>query len=181
MTMVDTDQLSEAIHSLKGAASTALANPSVEGFEAFEKYVNEIEAFVREVQQAMWATDAKQTIRHLEKGVPLDETDRAVIRTFLISDAERYVALENNYDDWLRELERLVDDLERRVHTVDRYNIGDLRGALKDAIRLVPDIRNYLDEKRRIDNFEQATESLDKQSCDMLVRLLKEQLSSSKR
>ena len=181
MTTVGTDQLSETIQALKDSAATALRNESVEDFEAFERYLNEVDAFVRELQQSMFADEARTTIRRLEKGEPLNDADQDLLRTFLICDAERYLALENNYSDWVTELRRLVDDLGRRVHTVNRDTIGDVRGVLKDAVRLVPDIRNYLEEKRRVERFEQAKDTLDKNSRELLARLLKEQLRSPKR
>lgn len=181
MTMVETDQLVDTVQGLKEAAKIALANDSAEDFEAFERHLNEVEAFVREVQQSLWADDARTTIRRLEKGEPLNAQDTDLICAFLISDAERYLKQENNYHDWLKELERLVEDLSQRVNLVDRDTIADLRGVLKDAIRLVPDIRNYLDEKRRVEKFEQALGALDQSSRDMLVRLLREQLRSPTR
>lgn len=181
MTTVATDELTETIDGLKEAAEVALRHETAEQFTDFEKHVNQVDAYVREVQQAMWAREAKTTIKNLEKDVPLTPTDKDVIRTFIISDAERYLAHENNYGGWKRELQRLVDDLARRVSTVDRDTIGDLRGVLKDAIRLVPDIRNYLEERQRVERFEHALDSLDGPSCDMLIRLIKEQLNSSKR
>ena len=181
MTMVDTDQLVETVQGLKEAATSALAHGSADDFEAFERYLNEVDAFVRETQQSLWANEAKATVRRLEKGDPLNQQDHDMIRAFLISDAQSYLAHENSYNDWLNELKRLVDDLCKRVNTVDRETIADLRGVLKDAIRLVPDIRNYLDEKRRVEKFEQALGSLDKSSRDMLVRVLREQLRSHTR
>ncbi len=181
MTMADTDQLVETVQSLKEAAKNALAHESADDFEAFERYLNEVDAFVRETQQSLWANEARATLRRLEKGDPLNEQDNELIRAFLISDAERYLKHENNYQDWLTELKRLVDDLCKRVNTVDRDSIADIRGVLKDAIRLVPDVRNYLDEKRRVEKFEQAMDTLDKSSRDMLARLLREQLRSNKR
>ena len=181
MTTVAADQLSEAINDLTQAASAALSHRCPDTFASLEKRVSEVEAYTREIQQAMWADEAKRAIRRLEKGDPLDEADKEVIRIFLVSDAERYVALENNFGDWTRELQRLVNDLERRANTVDRYSIGDLRGVLKDAIRLVPDIRNYLDEQQRAKKLAQALQHLDAPSRDMLARLIKEQLRSPKR
>ena len=181
MTMTDTDQLVEAVQGLKEAAKSALAQGSVDDFEAFERYLNEVDAYVRETQQSLWADEARATLRRLEKGDPLHDQDTDLIRAFLISDAERYLKHENNYDDWLKELKRLVDDLCKRVNTVDRDTIADVRGVLKDAIRLVPDIRNYLDEKRRVEKFEQALGTLDTSSREMLVRVLREQLRSHAR
>ncbi len=180
-TMMDTDQLNDTMQGLKEAAASALAHESVEDFESFERYLSEVDGFVREVQQSAWAVEAKTTIRRLEKGDPLTEQDHDLIRTFLVSDAQRYLAHENNFQDWLTELHRLIDDLGKRVNTVDRHSIADLRGVLKDAIRLVPDIRNYLEEKRRVEKFEQAQSTLDKSSRDLLVRVLREQLRSTTR
>ncbi len=181
MTMVETDQLVDTIQGLQEATKSALANESVEDFEAFERYLNEVAAFVRETQQSLWANEAQAAVRRLEKGDPLTKQDTDLIRTFLVSDAEGYLKHENNYHEWLNELKRIVDDLCKRVNTVNRDSIADLRGIIKDAVRLVPDIRNYLDEKRRVEKFEQALDTLDKPSRDMLVRVLREQLRSVKR
>jgi len=181
MTTVDTNQLAETIHSLKEAADSALGNQSVDDFEAFERYLNQVEAYVREVQQSLWANEARATIRRLEKGDPLNEADYELIRTFLVSDADSYLKHENNYQDWVGELERLIADLDRRVEMVDRQSIADLRGVLKDAIRLVPDIRNYLDEQRRVERFEQSLKSLDADARKMLLRLLQDQLRNADR
>jgi len=181
MAIADTDQLVETVQGLKEAAKSALANESAGDFEAFERYLNEVDAFVRETQQSLWADEARATLRRLEKGDPLNNQDSELIRAFLVSDAQGYLAHENNYNDWIKELKRLVDDVCKRANTVGRETIADLRGVLKDAIRLVPDIRNYLDEKQRVEKFEQALGTLDKSSREMLVRLLREQLRSTAR
>ena len=181
MTTAATDQLTETIRNLHEVAQSALANESTEEFCGFEKYVNEVEAFVRETQQAMWAHEADATIKNLDDGTPLTEGDKDLIRTFLISDAESYLKHENNFGDWKRELKRLTDELVRRANVIDRDTIGDLRGVLKDASRLVPDIRNFLEERQRIQKFEAALDSLDTSSRTMLGRLIREQLKSDKR
>lgn len=181
MTITSTDQLTDTFTALREAAETALANQCPDEFSGFEKYVNEVEVFVRETQQAMWADEAKQAIKRLEKGSPLTEADKDVIRTFLVSDAEHYLAVENNYGDWINELKRLVNDLQLRSRTADRHTIGEMRGVLKDAIRLVPDIRNYLEEQQRVEKFTTALQSLDQPSRDMLANLLRDQLKSEKR
>lgn len=181
MSTVATDQLTETIASLTEAAKNVFANDSVDDLESFERYLSEVDAFVRETQQSMWASEAKATLRRLEKGEPLGKPDLDLIRAFLISDAEGYLKQENNYNDWQRELTRLMSELGTRANTVTRESIADMRGVLKDAVRLVPDLRNYLDEKRRVEKFEQALKSLDKPSRELLCRVLREQLMSPKR
>lgn len=181
MSTVDTAQLSETILGLKDAAGSALHNQSVEDFEAFERYLSEVEGYVREVQQSLWASEARGTIRRLEKGEPLTDADQSVLRAFLVSDAQAYLRHENNFACWVKELERLISDLSTRTVTADRESIADLRGVLKDAIRLVPDIRNYLDEQRRVEKCEQAVKNVDPSSRTLLLTLLKNQLRCEKR
>jgi len=181
MTTTAADQLCESIISLKESAQSAIANESVEEFAGFERYLNEVEAYVRELQQSEWATEAKAAIRRLEKGEPLSEVDRDVIRAFIVSDAQAYLRHENNFNDWIKELNRLLAELDKRSNRLDRESLVDLRGILKDAIRLVPDIHNYLAEKRRVEKFEQAMSMLDQTSRQILERLLNEQLRSAKR
>lgn len=176
MTTTATDHLAESIQHLKDAAQSALNNESSEEFTSFERYLNEVEAYARELQQSKWADEAKATIRRLERNEPLNETDREVLRAFLVSDAVAYLHHENNFGDWVHELGRLLKELEKRADRVDRDNIVDIRGILKDAIRLAPDIRNYFCEKRRVEKFEQAMRTLDQNSCQLLHRLLSEQL-----
>ncbi len=181
MTTVDTSQLSEVISSLGQSAECALNSGSAEEFSRFERELSEISGYVRELQQAMWADEAKATLDRLEGDEPLTPVDKDVIRTFLVSDAERYVALENNYGGWVRELRRLMSDLVKRCHMVDRETIGDVRAVLGDAMRLVPDIRNYVDQKQRVERFDLAVDKLDSQSRNMLIRIIREQLHSPDR
>jgi len=181
MTTTTADQLTDTIANLKDSAAAALETPDVEHLIELERYVNEVDAYVREVQQSLWASQAKAAIRSLERGEPLTEADREVIRAFIVSDAEGYLAHENNFADWQRELSRLMDDLSRRANQVDRNTIADLRGVLQDAIRLVPDIRNYLEERRRVEKFEAALDDPDKPSREMFARLLTEQLRCTNR
>jgi hypothetical protein len=170
MSTVDTAQLSETMQGLKNSATEALRNHSADDFEAFERYLSEVDGYVREVQQALWADEARTTIRRLEKGEPLSASDQDLIRSFLISDAQAYLQHENNFTDWT------IATLSKKVSRIDKHCIAELRGVLKDAIRLVPDIRNYLDEQRRVEKCEQALHNLDKTGRDLLLRLLKDQL-----
>ena len=181
MSTVVTNQLSETIHGLKDAAGSALQHRSAEDFETFERYLSEVEGYVREVQQSLWAAEARGTIRRLEKGEPLNDADQNLLRAFLVADAQAYLRHENNFSCWVKELERIVADLGTRVVAADRESISDLRGVLKDAIRLVPDIRNYLEEQRRVEKCERALKQMDADSRTLLLSLLKEQLRSEKR
>lgn len=181
MPNTQTDQLAEAVDFLQQSADEALANGSQDDFARFESQLSRFEAGLREIQQEMWATEAEQAIEHLERGDGLTETDVDVIRAFLVSDAEHYLAVENNFADWTSELHRLFEDMKQRVSGLDRDGIADLRGVVKDAVRLVPDIRNYLAEQERVNRFETALHTVDQQSRTMLAQVLRQQLRSDQR
>lgn len=181
MTVIETSQLAEVINSFNHSAELALGSESADDYARLEQELNDVQGYVREVHQAMWGDEAKTTLKRLEKGEPLTATDKDVIRAFLVSDAERYLANENNYGDWVRELRRLMADLSKRCNIVDRDTIADLRGVLKDVVRLIPDIRNYLEERKRVERFDLAVDELDTPSRNMLVRIVREQLYSPDR
>lgn len=181
MTTAATSQLAECMETLKKAGEQALSQTNVDDFVEIERYLGQLASMVREQQQAMWSREAKVAIRHLENQEPLTAEDKDVIRAFIISDAEHYINQENNYQDWLNEFRRLIGELTNVCHRIDRESIGVVRGILKDANRLVPDIRNYLEEKQRIRRFDLTQGELDPQTSKLLARVLKEQLTSDTR
>ena len=178
---VQTIEISETIDALVQRAATSLNSQSAEDFEGFERRLSQFGVQIRELQQMMWADEAKTTISNLERNAPLSEADQELIRTFLISDAEHYLEMENNYPDWLEELQRLMDDLSQRAECITRESVGAVRGVVEDAVRLVPQIRNYLDQKRRVQKYHETANMMDGSTRDMLIRILKEQLYSEKR
>ncbi|MHC5108702.1 MAG: hypothetical protein ACYTHJ_02340 [Planctomycetota bacterium] len=179
--VVDTSQLSEVISSFSDAVEDALKGADTIACEQVESRLNEIDGYVREIQQAMWADEAECTMERLENGEPLNETDRDVIRTFLVSDAEHYLANENNFGDWVNEMRRLVADMQQRAANVSRDDIGSLRGIIKDAVRLFPDIRNFMEERKRVERCDLAVGDLDMATRRTLVKIIREQLYSPTR
>ena len=178
MPTLETLDLSNAAEALGRAAERALGTQSADEIELLEQQLNQFEAGVREVQQGLWAGEAEAALRQLEAGQPLSEDNREAIRAFLISDAQSYLEAENNFAEWITELRRLMKEIARTARLADRSGVAALRGVLKDAIRLVPDIRNYLDERRRVELCNQGLENLDQQSRTTLARLLRDQLTS---
>ncbi len=181
MAAADTATISQSIHTLSRAAEDAIAQSSPVALESFERQLGEIDALTRELQQQMWADAARRAIQHLEGNQPLTDEDFEVIRVFMVSDAENYLSRENNYDDWLDELRRLMHDLATEAKTLTRETIGDYRGLLRDAMRLVPSIRNYYEEKQRLSRFDATVHTLDARSRRLLVDLLREQIDSPRR
>jgi len=174
-------KLTEEADILSQTAANALNNRTPEAFESLEQCANHFAEMLREVQQADLRPQVKAAIHHLESGRPLTPEEQAAIRTLLVGDAERYVALENNFDDWAGELERLTDQISRAANAADDENLANLRGMIKDAARLVPSMRAFAEEQRRVEQFDRAIAGLDDANRTLLVQLLREMLDKPTR
>jgi len=181
MATVGCEELCEQVQALQEIAAAAVENESAQDFEQLERQFNQLDTLLREMHQAAWSTECEAAVDRLESGEPLTQTDLDVIRAFLVADAEHYLTIENNYPDWLNEVPRLVEDIARRSQNVDRDTLGELRGVVKDAVRVVPDIRNYLDERARVERCEVALHTYDTASRSMLAKVLREQLDRPNR
>jgi len=136
-------------------------------------------AAVREKLQEATFKEIKAVITKLEDNKPLISQDLDSIKLWIVGDAESYTKMENNYQDWLNEFDRLgsvLKDFENRQ--LSPGDLFKLQGILEDAVRVSADIGNYLEKKERIQRFQEATRdpaSLDK---ELLVKMLRSKLIS---
>jgi len=173
--------LSEIVESLSALVRSAALDRSPEAFESVEQQISRFEAMVREVQQARCSAETKRAIRNLQQGQPLAPEELEAIRMMVVGDAEFYLKHENNLNEWLAELDRLMAEVRRLAATGEDRALAELRGVLRDAVRLLPNIRSYMEEKRRLDRFNTAFASLDPANRRLLVELLQEMLDSPRR
>ena len=68
-----TDQLTETIDALNQVAASAISNECVDEFEQFEKKINELEGYVREIQQEMWSTQIEEAVDRLSANEALTD------------------------------------------------------------------------------------------------------------
>jgi hypothetical protein len=181
MSTVDCIGIADEIDTVRRLAEEAAASRACEDFETLERHLNRFEANVREAFQALIADHARAAIKRLRSSDPLTPTDHDVIRAFLISDAQAYLKHENDFENWLRELARLTGQIADFAHADTPDALSNLRGIVLDAIRLVPDIRNYLDQQRRVERFERALLEMDATSRKLLAELMSEQVETRDR
>lgn len=173
--------LSEEASLLSKTAANALNDGSPEAYETLEQCANHFASMLREVQQTDLKPKVKAAIRNLQSGRELTPEETAAIRALIVGDAEHYLALENNFDDWAAELERITSEIAKTAESADEQNLANLRGMLKDATRLVPTMRAYAEEKRRVEHFDRAIHALDSANRDVLLQVLREMLDSPNR
>jgi hypothetical protein len=171
----------EMVEGLAALVQAALREKTPESFETLEQQAGRFEGFIREVQQAQTSADAKKAVHRLQKGEPLSAEEQATLRALVVGDAEYYLRHENNLADWLAELERLTGEIQRLSGSEDEESLANLRGVVRDAVRLLPSIRAYMEEKRRLERFNSAMARLDADNRSLLVQLIKEMLESPTR
>jgi hypothetical protein len=175
------NELANVVNGLKSLVNKAIASDSAESFETLSQQFGRLESSLRERHQLELRERSKAAIARLQKKSPLSGEDEAVIRALVVGDAEFYLKNENNLKDWLNELERLGGEMQRLAGDASEAGLANLRGVVKDAVRLVPNIRNYMEEKARLDRFNHALANLDDDNRELLVKLLREMQESPTR
>lgn len=134
---------------------------------------------LREHIQDITGEQISKIIRKLEAGSQIAKDELAFVRLWVVGDAQYYLKLENNFQDWLSELGRIMNEVDRINNPEpDLETASRLRALLEDGKRVVYDIAFYLEKKERIANFEESTLELDKQEKDLLVKLLRAKSAS---
>jgi hypothetical protein len=136
---------------------------------------------LRESYQQVFVEPVKAIIDKLRKACPLDEGELALAERFMIGDAEAYVRLENDFQGWVAELDRLVTVLIHLRARLDPPQILDALGEVADARRVLGDIVNYLTERERVERYRRTmAEGLDPRRALQLAELLEQKLASAK-
>lgn len=141
--------------------------------------MQELEGAMREHIQEITKSEIIQIINKLRSNTELDKHEIDYIKLWICGDADYYVELENNYDDWVEELKRLVEEIKKMdVEQPDFNTSSKLRAMLLDGIRVIGDIMFFLKQKERVKNFTESTEEIDPQERDLLIRLLEGKIAS---
>ncbi len=137
------------------------------------------EAQVREYIQDITKEEIKRIFGKLKSGREITPEELKFIKLWIVGDAEYYVKLENNFNDWLLELKRIIGEINKMKDLEPNVeNASHLKALLEDGKRVIFDIAFFLEKKERIRNFEEATLEIDREERDLLIKLLKGKLVS---
>ena len=138
-----------------------------------------LENDLRELMQSETSEEISAIIGKLETNATITDADMELIRLWVVGDAKSYVQMENDYLDWLDELNRLflvLRDLQDKQLTIE--NMGKISGTARDAIRVLGDIIYFKQQEERITNFENASKDLDSDNKFIIADILKQKLAS---
>jgi len=171
--------LKDFISNIEGTYTDTNNSTNSGTYQKLATILNNSKSQLREYMQNITRNDTSKIIQKLESGRDITPEELKLIKLWLIGDAEYYTKLENNYNDWLNELKRIIGEIQRISETEESLDtINSLIAMLEDGIRVVHDIIFLLEKKERIKAFEESTQQLDKSEREVLVRLLRGKLTS---
>jgi hypothetical protein len=151
-----------------------------------EGYFNKVTAplvslgdYLREQMQAETSEKISMIINNLKSDEEMTESDLMLIRLWVVGDAASYVQMENDYQKWLEELNRLFGVIEElKGQDLSLENMYKLQGTARDAIRVIGDIVFFKQQQERINKFENASKNLNSGNKLVLAKILKQKLES---
>lgn len=154
--------------------------PDAGAYETFAASLAAFDASLRERFQDLTQAEVTKVAKVLRSNDPLTAEQLALLRSWMVGDAESYAKAENNVPDWRAEMQRLVaaiEDAGRGPANVEA--LLRLRGLLRDAIRTAQDLHHVVEQQERIARFEEATKELDREERELLITMLSHKVKSS--
>lgn len=162
------------------AAHAGARLQDVGSFQSLTPHLTVLASALRETYQMSVATPIMAVIAKLKGTAELSPADITVIEGFMIGDAEAYTRVENDFQSWIGELERLVKSLSDKGDRLEGSAILDAMGEVQDAQRVLGDICNYLEQKERVARYQRTmSQPLNPEGRAMLVEILQRQLASA--
>ncbi len=147
--------------------------------DALSHSLTNLDHSLREKMQEETRADMERIIRVLERGGGLSPQQDELIRAWMVGDAEAYVKVENNFDDWTTELNRLLDVITAaRGKPLSPAQMTELQASVRDAMRTAADIHYYQEQRVRVRRFRDATAGGSQVDKKFLARMLRSKLES---
>jgi hypothetical protein len=154
-------------------------NNDAASYQRVATIFSEYEIQLREYIQEITKGEINRIIQKLESQEEINTEELRFIKLWIVGDAEYYTRMENNFNDWLLEVKRIVGEVNKfNAAESDFEAASRLRAMLEDGKRVLYDISFFLEKKEREAKFTEATLELDKEEKDLLVKLLRHKLIS---
>ena len=138
-----------------------------------------LEDLLREQSQAETSESISNIINKLKFDKNITNADLMLVRLWLVGDAAFYVQMENDYQGWLQELNRLFGVIEKlKGEELSLENMFKLSGTARDAIRVMGDIVFFKEQQERVNRFDNASKDLNTENKLTVAKILKQKLAS---
>ena len=137
---------------------------------------------IRQAIEQATAETIAAIIGKLENNQPLNEAEKQTVKLWVVGDAESYMKMENNFQDWLQEYRRLLDVIaawEGKTGSVQE--LVEVHGVLEDAIKVADAVAHFLEDRERVARCEAALSNLNSEDNKFIAGMLKSMLASPDR
>jgi hypothetical protein len=173
--------LQEKLAQMVELGGPALANPRLEGVERLDQTLRSLDSLCRETFQETLHDAFDVIADKLEQGEVLSSGEHKALELLFTGEAEYYLKSENNFDDWIDELNRLVGELDRlSVNGLDSLaDIMHVQALCRDATHIMPELIYYLREKKRIEQFRASlADEISPAAGQLLARMVRDLMAS---
>lgn len=134
---------------------------------------------LREGIQECTKDEMASLLSKLQNNEDITSQEIELIRLWIIGDALSYIKMENNYEEWIQEAQRLVEAVKSiSTKELTPRLMGDLQGITRDATRTLSDITFYKENMERTKKFEESVKNLTAENKLFLAEMLKAKLQS---
>jgi DNA polymerase I-like protein with 3'-5' exonuclease and polymerase domains len=137
---------------------------------------------IRQAIEQATAEAIAAIIGKLENNQPLDEAEKQTVKLWVVGDAEGYVKMENNFQEWLAEYRRLLDVIAAvEGQTGSVQELVEVHGVIEDAIEVANDLAHFLEDQERVARCAKALSNLSAEDNKFIAGMLKSMLASPDR
>jgi hypothetical protein len=149
----------EQIRQIEAQAAAARGKKDSGAYNALSFSLKSLKDLCRETLQGLTRQQIEEIIAKLKKNTPLTTQEIETVRLWIVGDVDHYLKIENNYEEWLKEAERLIWEIQKAgAQAMDLQPVIRLQGLVIDLDRTAQDIARYLNDRERIQRFEKATD-----------------------
>jgi DNA polymerase I-like protein with 3'-5' exonuclease and polymerase domains len=172
----------EYLEGVSQAMKQARADNSSESYGYAATALVKSKNAIRQAIELATAEAVAAIVDKLEKNQPLNDAEKQTVKLWVVGDAEGYLKMENNFQDWLEEYRRLLDiiaDWEGKTGSVQE--LVEVHGVLEDAIKVADAVAHFLEDRERVARFENAMSNLNAEDNKFIAGMLKSMLASPDR
>jgi len=175
--------IADKINMLNEKLLTGLKNKDIDSLTEAEVPLRQLQDHIRESIQASLRQSAEELYKKLKRGQDLTAEELRTMEKWVVGDAEYYVEIENNYNDWINECERLRNIIKvysSPDYKEDETQLFKLNALLTDLKHTLTDVKRYTEYANRVKRFKQNASlgTVDKDDKKFLADLIGRQLVS---
>jgi len=173
-------KIQEGLQALATQCPTIAHDTTLDALRHWNQTFTQLSNDLREGIQEKTEGEMMQVIKQLENNEDILSQEIDLIRLWIVGDAKSYLKMENNYEEWIQEAQRLVEAVKSiSTKELTPRLMGDLQGIARDATRTLSDITFYKENTERTQKFEDSIKTLTPENKLFLAEMLKAKLHST--